>query len=148
MQGPNASTPAGAPEIRGTGSTVERLAHLAQALAGARSAVDVARAIARSAPEVVDARFANVAVVEHGSRLRLLYNDAFGAEWAEQFETVSRKYRIPATVALERDETVSVPDLRSLVDDYPGVAESFDQLGMEALAGYSEVKNVYYSTEG
>ncbi len=123
MHGPKASL----------GSTVVRLAQLAQALAGARSAVDVARVIARDAPDVLDARFATVAVVEH-DRLRLLYNEAFRPEIAERFESISRESRIPATVALEQNETVLVPNRSILRDSYPDVVEALETVGIEALA--------------
>ncbi|MCU1458196.1 MAG: hypothetical protein JWL73_2288 [Actinomycetia bacterium] len=115
------------------GFAVVRLAQLAQTLAGARSAVEVARAIARFAPDVLDAEFAAVAVIE-GDHLRLLYNDAFDERIAERFVSIPRESRIPATAALEQDDIVVVPDRASLIDAYPDVVLALEQVGIDALA--------------
>lgn len=111
------------------------LAQLARELSAVNTVDEVARVITTTGREVLDAAFANIAVVDADHRhLHIVHSPPLPPEMAERYATIGLADDLPLAHAVLRGETVLLPDLDSLADRYPATVDDTVAAGLGSTA--------------
>jgi len=111
------------------------LAQLAQELSAVSTVDEVARVITTTGRDVLDAAFANIAVVDGDHwHLNIVHSPPLPPEMAERYSRIALSDDLPLVHAVTRGETILVPDLDTIMDRYPHILDDTVAAGLQSTA--------------
>ncbi len=111
------------------------LAQLAQELSAVTTVEQVARVVTTTGRDVLGATFANIAVVDAEQRhLDIVHSPSLLPAMAERYSRLVLSDDLPLAHAVTRGESVLVPDLDTVRDQYPHLLDDTVAAGLEATA--------------